>query len=68
MLMNMSDLDIIFSPTYSRVVFMRPLIEYDNKMNYRVQISQCEILNLFVAIEYTRVSRNVILDYIRAKG
>ena len=55
-----------FSPsTYTGVISMGPLIEYDCKMHGRAQISQYEILGLFIVIKYTRGSRNIILDYTR---
>ena len=52
-------------PTYTGVISVGPLIEYDCKMHGRAQISQYEILDLFAVINYTRGSRNKILDYTR---
>lgn len=44
---------------------MGHLIKYDSKMYDRAQISQYEMLVLFVIINYTRGSMNIILDYTR---
>ena len=52
-------------PTYTGVISMGPLIEYDCKMHGRAQISRYEILDLFVVIKYTLGSRNKILNYTR---
>lgn len=49
-------------PSYiTKVIFVRPLIEYDCKMYGRAEISQYEIL--FVVTKYTRISNNIILKY-----
>jgi hypothetical protein len=52
-------------PTYTGVISVGPLIEYDCKMHGRAQISQYEILGLSVVIKNTRGSRNKILNYTR---
>lgn len=39
------------------------LIEYNFKLQGHIDISQYEILSLFIVTNYTRVSKNIILYY-----
>ena len=61
---DMSDLDGICPSYIAGVISVGLLIEYDCKMHGHAEISQYEILSLFVT-KSTWVSRNIILNYTR---
>lgn len=62
---DVSGLDGICPSYITGVISMGPLIEYDRKMHGHAEISQYEILGLFVVTRYTLGSRNITLNYTR---
>lgn len=60
---DVSDLDGIYPSYITGVISTGPLIEYDCKMHGHAEISQYEILTLFVVTKYALGSRNIILNY-----
>lgn len=62
---DVSGLDGICPSYITGVISVGPLMEYDSKMHGHAEISQYEILSLFVITMYTLGSRNTILNYTR---